>query len=129
MKKRCYNKKVDKYKNYGARGITVCDEWLNSFEVFCDWCLNNGWQEQLQIDRIDVNGNYCPSNCRMITKVENGFNKTNTFYVEFDGIKIGLSELLYRNKKSNKYRCIWMGIKTGKRPIEYYINKFELKLS
>lgn len=64
MKRRCYNKKSDQYKDYGGRGITVCDEWREHPEVFYKWALDNGWEEGLTIDRIENDGNYEPSNCR-----------------------------------------------------------------
>ena len=69
MKSRCYNKNVHNYSNYGGRGITVCDEWLHDYPKFKEWAIENGYdadapQGQCTIDRIDVNGNYEPSNCR-----------------------------------------------------------------
>ena len=66
MHQRCYNKNNHKYKNYGARGIIVCDEWKNKFTNFYNWAIDNGWKENsgLSLDRIDVNGNYEPNNCR-----------------------------------------------------------------
>ncbi len=65
MKHRCSNKA---YIHYGGRGIMVCDEWVESFEAFRNWSLSNGYAETLEIDRIDVNGNYEPGNCRWATK-------------------------------------------------------------
>lgn len=70
MKYRCLNTNSQAYKNYGGRGITICDEWLE-FTPFRDWALNNNYQEGLEIDRIDNNGNYEPSNCKWSTYKEN----------------------------------------------------------
>lgn len=67
MINRCTNKKYGGYKDYGGRGISVCDEWLNKekgFESFMVWALKNGYESDLTLDRVDVNGNYEPSNCR-----------------------------------------------------------------
>ena len=76
MRQRCRNKTHKSYQYYGGRGITVCDEWLNSFESFCDWAMNNGYAEGLQIDRIDGDGNYEPSNCQWVTpKVNNNHRR------------------------------------------------------
>jgi len=71
MKDRCNNSNRWCYKYYGAKGIKVCDEWLNDFVVFRDWALSNGYEEGLTIDRKDPDGNYCPENCQWITQSEN----------------------------------------------------------
>lgn len=71
MKNRCGNPNDPNYKNYGGRGIRICDEWLHSTDAFIVWALSNGYDNTLSIDRIDVNGNYEPSNCRWVdTKIQ-----------------------------------------------------------
>lgn len=68
MLDRCENKNNKGYENYGARGITVCDEWKTDFKSFYDWAIENGYQEGLTIDRIDNDNGYFPNNCRWTTK-------------------------------------------------------------
>ena len=75
MKSRCYYKRTESYKNYGKRGIKVCDEWLHSYNAFSEWALQNGYDDSLTIDRIDPDGNYCPENCRWTTMSIQEFNK------------------------------------------------------
>ena len=71
MKKRCYCKKHNGYKNYGGKGVTICEEWKNDFRKFYDWALANGYSKGLTIDRINPNGNYEPDNCQWLTRSEN----------------------------------------------------------
>lgn len=78
MKHRCYNTQSESYRYYGARGITICDEWRNDFMNFYDWAINNGYSDDLSIDRIDVDGNYCPKNCRWVDFVTQANNKRNS---------------------------------------------------
>ena len=75
MKDRCYRPKTKQYKDYGGRGITVCQEWLDDFKYFYDWALSNDWKKGLQIDRIDNDGNYEPTNCRFVTSRDNNLNQ------------------------------------------------------
>jgi hypothetical protein len=92
MKMRCFNEHDCHYKDYGNRGITVCEEWKNSFESFYDWSIANGYKDNLTIERIDVNGNYEPSNCKWITNKEQQRNKRNTFYLTYKDTTKSASE-------------------------------------
>lgn len=83
MKRRCYNSSYKYYKDYGARGITICDEWLHHFKQFYDWSMNNCYQEGLTIDRIDNDKGYSPDNCRWITNGEQQNNKRNSVRLEY----------------------------------------------
>lgn len=87
MKRRCYNPDEPAYKYYGAKGITICDEWLNDPALFYEWAMHNGYSDNLTIDRIDVYGNYSPGNCRWATKREQALNKTNNLIYEYNGKK------------------------------------------
>ena len=76
MKSRCYDPGWRLYGHYGARGISVCDEWRESYLVFRDWALSNGYADNLTIDRIDGAGNYTPENCRWIPQAEQKQNRS-----------------------------------------------------
>lgn len=85
MKTRCLNKNNPKYKRYGARGIKICDEWLN-FKNFHEWAINNGFKDGLTIERIDNNGDYCPENCKWIPMAEQAKNKECNIMITYNGI-------------------------------------------
>lgn len=92
---RCYYKSTNGYKNYGGKGIKVCEEWKHSqgFMKFYNWAIQNGYEENLTLDRINVNGNYEPNNCRWITVKEQCNNKTNNRIFEYNGVKYNLTQL------------------------------------
>ena len=94
MKQRCNNPKSPEYKNYGGRGITVCEEWNKSdgLKAFAEWALANGYKDNLTIERIDVNGNYEPGNCTWIPRSEQGKNTTKNVHLEYKGEKMILAD-------------------------------------
>lgn len=85
MKQRCYNQNDKSYKWYGAKGIKIYDEWLNSPKMFEEWALNNGYSDDLTIDRIDENCDYCPDNCRWVSDKDNAKYKSTTSLIEVNG--------------------------------------------
>ena len=99
IKKRCYNEASPRYGDYGGRGIKMCDEWLDyhgGFEAFVDWSLNNGYSDELTIDRIDVDGDYSPGNCQWMTRKQQNQNKRTTIWVDYRGEHIPLMVLCER---------------------------------
>lgn len=83
IKSRCLNNNNQAFSKYGERGITVCDEWLD-FTTFKQWALNNGYADDLSIDRIDVNGDYCPENCRWVNETVQANNRRTSSYLTLD---------------------------------------------
>ena len=111
MIQRCYNPKVPKYNIWGGRGIKVCDEWLKptpqGFLNFYEWAMSHGYTDDLTIDRINVDGDYCPENCRFVTVKEKNFNKRDTIRYNKAGDtlldlynKYAIPELTYDNFES-----------------------------
>ena len=100
MKSRCYNSNVQDYKYYGGRGIKVCDEWVDNPKSFIEWGLDNGFKNGLTLDRIDVDKDYSPKNCRWASRKLQSRNKRNTFnwdtVREIRNAKLLLPELTQR---------------------------------
>ena len=90
MKQRTQNPKCHAYKNYGARGISVCKEWQD-FEPFCEWALKNEYQQGLDLDRRDNDGDYCPGNRRWVTRKENINNRRKTLFLTVNGKRLPCS--------------------------------------
>ena len=116
MKTRCYNTNDEHYSNYGARGITICDEWLHSFPAFAEWSITNGYADNLTIDRKDNNKGYSPDNCRWATAKEQTNNRRNTQLLEFNGEVKTLKE--WSETTGIKYQTLIYRKKAGKSPAE-----------
>lgn len=112
IKRRCNEKRYRAYMQYGGRGIKICDEWLQDFMNFYNWAMANGYREDLTIDRINVNGNYEPNNCRWITIQEQANNRRTNIQIQYKGQKKTLKEwckilnlkyptILYRIRKAH----------------------------
>lgn len=85
MKSRCYNPNEKDYKYYGKKGVRICEEWLKNPAAFEEWAFSNGYKDNLTIDRIDANKDYCPENCRWISLMDNAKYKTSTKMLLVDG--------------------------------------------
>lgn len=92
VKQRCNNPNHPSYPNYGGRGILMCGDWDN-FEVFYTWAINNGYSDSLELDRINNDGNYEPTNCRFITHKENNYNKRTNVLYDYKGESLSIEEL------------------------------------
>lgn len=103
MKARCLRPSCHCYSLYGGRGIAVCDEWLG-FPPFAEWAKANGYAEHLQIDRIDNDGNYEPSNCRWVTPKVNSQNRRNTTFVVVDGAAVPLARIITDKRERDRIR-------------------------
>lgn len=110
MRVRCNERFAEKYPIYSGRGIKVCDEW-SKYEAFRDWALSHGYHEGLTIDRIDVNGDYEPTNCRFITLKEQQNNRRNNHLLTFRGKTQTMSQ--WADEVGLKYKCLEHRINRG----------------
>ena len=111
MKQRCLNSNHIHFKNYGGRGIAVCDEWREDFKAFYDWAMRNGYADNLTIDRIDNDGNYCPSNCRWVTAKQQQNNLRKNRLLTFDGETHSVSE--WARLKGIKKETLFARLRAG----------------
>ena len=135
IKSRCNNPNDISYKHYGARGIKVCEEWEKDYTAFKSWAILNGYNKnakrgECSIDRIDVNGNYSPENCRWISSKEQCNNKTNTIFIEIGGIRKTTSEWaeltgLRRDLIYSRYKRGWKGEEIISKPDQHRARKRE----
>ena len=116
MKQRCFGTTYKDYPQWGGRGITVCDEWRNDYSEFKRWALSNGYDEGLSLDRIDVNGDYDPSNCRWVDWHTQAKNRTNSMNFEVNGELKNLADLA--DEYGIKYGTLYQRVHLYKWPIE-----------
>ena len=121
MKDRCNREKSPVYKNYGGRGIKLCDEWEHNFQAFYDWAISHGYSSDLTIERKDVNKGYCPENCCWITREEQARNKRNLRMVEIDGEEVTLKEACRR--MNLPYQAVHLRITRYGMSVEDALNK------
>ena len=100
MKQRCYYVNGARYKDYGGRGIKICDEWKSSFKNFKTWALNNGYDDSLTIERIDNDKDYCPSNCRWADFKFQANNRTNNILVFYNDDWVSVEEVMKQTGKT-----------------------------
>ena len=108
---RCTNPNNQKYYCYGARGVKVCSEWLHDFQAFYDWAMSNGYADNLTIDRIDVNGNYEPSNCRWVDIKSQMNNMRKNVMIEYNGKTQTLAQ--WADEMNIPYKTLHKRIKDG----------------
>lgn len=102
MKQRCNNTNSPAYDYYGGKSVSVCAEWDNDFLKFKKWSLENGYNENTSIDRIDPNGNYCPKNCRWVSPQKQQNNKLNNVFVTIGDERLTIAEWASANKTNKQ---------------------------
>lgn len=116
IKSRCYNSNTTAFKDYGGRGIIMCDDWKDSFEIFKDWAYKNGYRDGLSIDRINNNSGYNPDNCRWVVSDVQANNRRNNNSITFNGETHTVTEWAKIMNKNPK--TIFSRIYTGWNPID-----------
>lgn len=111
MKQRCNDENHSEFQRYGMRGIEVNEKWNNSYAEFKSWALNNGYSDELSIDRIDNDGDYTPSNCRWSTPKEQANNRSNSLNISFEGEEMTLAQ--WSEKLNIPYSCLYGRLNNG----------------
>lgn len=109
IKNRCLNPKSLAYKNYGGRGITICQKWKDDFMEFYTWSMQNGYNENLSIDRINNDGNYEPSNCRWVDRKTQANNTRTNHFITFDNQTLTIKQ--WSEKLNIPYSCLFSRLK------------------
>lgn len=129
MRYRCYNKKSEKYKDYGARGIIVCQEWKQDFLSFYNWSMSNGYFQGASIDRINNDGNYEPTNCRWVSPAQQQRNTRRTIYATYQGVTKPLItwceelNLPYYTIRARIYSLGWSAEKALSLPVKHSVDR------
>lgn len=103
MKSRCYNENNPRFKNYGAKNIKVCIDWKEKFISFYNWAIQNGYEENLSIDRINNNGDYEPNNCRWVDTIIQANNTSRNHYERYKDKNLTLAQWARELKIKKKY--------------------------
>ena len=114
MISRCYRKNTKSYKDYGGRGIKICDKWLNDYDSFEKWCFENGWEKGLEIDRINNEGDYTPDNCRFVTRRDNCNNRRTSRMITAYGETLSMANTA--RKYNIKYSALQSTLDAGVHP-------------
>lgn len=130
IKKRCFNQRCWNYKNYGGRGITICDEWKNDFPAFCRWSYKNGYNEEAptgkcEIDRIDNNKGYSPENCRWVSRKIQSRNRRSNINITIKGVTQCLEDWCQQHhiRRTNVYQYMKNHSVDYKDALDVLINK------
>jgi hypothetical protein len=114
MKKRCYCKSEKEYKNYGARGIAVCEEWRDDYAAFLR-DMGRRPSKAHTLDRIDVNGNYEKSNCKWATRIEQANNTRRSRFIEMQDKKLTVAQ--WARELSININTLWGRLRRGVNPV------------
>lgn len=127
MKKRCYNSNCPRYKDYGGRGILVCEEWLKGFDYFADWAYKNGYEDNLTLDRVNNDLGYSPENCRWVTNKQQCNNTRKNVVIEYLGKKQTLTE--WCEELGMSYYMVQRRLKKGWSVEKAFTKKSQLETS